>query len=58
MTNEITTTQRTRKQAMVSHPGMMGDGAEEQSLDGRGNPEARVKKSEVVAAFGKQRPTK
>jgi hypothetical protein len=36
----------------------MGDGAEEQSLDGRGNPEARVKKSEVVAAFGKQRPTK
>jgi hypothetical protein len=37
---------------------MMGDGTEEQSLDERGDPEAHIKKSEVVAAFGKQRPTK
>jgi hypothetical protein len=36
----------------------MVDGAEEQVLDERGNPEARIKKNEVVAAFGKQRPTK
>jgi hypothetical protein len=42
----------------VSHPGKIVDGAEEQVLDERGNPEARVKKNEVVAAFGKQRPTK
>jgi hypothetical protein len=37
---------------------MMGDGTEEQNLDERGNPAARIKKNEVAAAFGKQRPTK
>jgi hypothetical protein len=40
------------------HPGMMGDGTEEQNLGQRGNPSARIKKKEVAAAFGKQRPTK
>ncbi len=37
----------------VSHPGMMGDGTEEQNLGQRGNPSARIKKGEVSAAFGK-----
>jgi hypothetical protein len=42
----------------VSHPGMMGDGTEEQNLGQRGNPAARIKKKEVVAAFGKPRSKK
>ena len=33
---------------------MMGDGTEEQNLGERGNPAARIKKKEVVAAFGKR----
>ncbi len=44
----------TNKQTGVLHPGMMGDGTEEQSLNERGNPEGRIKKDEVNAAFGKQ----
>jgi hypothetical protein len=35
------------------HPGMMGDGTEEQNLGQPGNPAARIKKDEVDAAFGK-----
>jgi hypothetical protein len=37
---------------------MMGDGTEEQNLDERGNPAARIKKDEVDAAFGEPRPKK
>lgn len=48
----------TKKQATVSHPGMLGDGTEEQNLGQRGNPDARIKKRDVAAAFGKQRPTR
>jgi len=58
MTNKTTTANRTKKQAKVVHPGMMGDGTEEQNLGQRGNPSARIKRKEVAAAFGKQRPTK
>ena len=58
MTNKITTPRDTKKQAKVTHPGMMGDGTEEQNLGERGNPKARIKKEEVATAFGKQRPTK
>jgi hypothetical protein len=58
MTNKIMTPCDTKKQAKVTHPGMMGDGTEEQNLGERGNPTARIKKKEVAAAFGKQRPTK
>jgi hypothetical protein len=58
MTNKTTTANRTKKQAKVVHPGMMGDGTEEQNLGQRGNPSARIKKKEVAAAFAKQRPTK
>jgi hypothetical protein len=43
---------KSRTKSKVSHPGMMGDGTEEQNLGERGNPAARIKKKEVVAAFG------
>ena len=42
------------KQVKITRPGMMGDGTEEQNLDERGDPAARIKKDEVDAAFGKQ----
>ena len=35
------------------HPGMMGDGTEEQNLGQPGNPAARIKQDEVDAAFAK-----
>ena len=35
------------------HPGMMGDGTEEQNLGQTGNPKARIGKDEVEQAFGK-----
>jgi hypothetical protein len=47
-----------RTPSKVSHPGMMGDGTEEQNLSERGNPAARIKKKEVVAAFGKKKKRK
>jgi hypothetical protein len=34
------------------HPGMLGDGTEEQNLNQPGNPDARIKKEDVDAAFG------
>ncbi len=46
-----TTAKDTSKKA--THPGMMGDGTEEQNLGQRGNPAARIKKDEVDAAFAK-----
>ena len=58
MTNTPTDPKDTKKQPDVSHPGMMGDGTEEQNLDERGNPAARIKKDEGDAAFGKQGPKK
>ena len=58
MTKESPIPKGTKKQAKVAHPGMMGDGTEEQNLGERGNPAARIKKKEVVTAFGKKRPTK
>jgi hypothetical protein len=48
----------TRKAGKVVHPGMMGDGTEEQNLNERGNPAARIRKKEVVAAFAKKRRAK
>jgi hypothetical protein len=38
----------------VVHPGMMGDGTEEQNLNEPGDPSARIKKDEVDAAFSKK----
>ena len=42
--------------AKPSHPGMMGDGTEEQNLDQPGNPAARITEDEVKAAFSKDAP--
>lgn len=35
----------------TDHPGMMGDGTEEQNLNQPGKPDARITKDEVEAAF-------
>jgi hypothetical protein len=43
----------TKKPAGISHPGMMGDGTEEQNLGERGDPAARIGKDEVETTFGK-----
>jgi hypothetical protein len=43
-----------KKQPEIAHPGMMGDGTEEQNLNERGNPEARIKKTDVDAVFSKK----
>ncbi|WP_152048077.1 Rmf/CrpP family protein [Aureimonas psammosilenae] len=40
-------------QAGNSHPGMMGDGTEEQNLNQKGDPSARISEKDVNAAFGK-----
>lgn len=34
------------------HPGMMGDGTEEQNLGQPGDPAARITEDEVTEAFG------
>jgi hypothetical protein len=43
----------TKHNPATPHPGMMGDGTEEQNLGQPGNPAARIKKNEVDAAFAK-----
>jgi hypothetical protein len=58
MANKTTAPNSTKKKTKIAHPGMMGDGTEEQNLDERGNPAARIKKTDVNAAFGKHRPAK
>ena len=42
-----------KRQPAAPHPGMMGDGTEEQNLGQAGDPAARIKKDEVDAAFAK-----
>jgi hypothetical protein len=42
-----------KKNPTTPHPGMMGDGTEEQNLGQPGNQAARIKKDEVDAAFTK-----
>jgi hypothetical protein len=54
MKNKVRIPKVSKKQTDISHPGMMGDGTEEQNLNERGNPAARIKKSELKAAFGKK----
>ena len=44
-----------KKQPATPHPGMMGDGTEEQNLGQRGNPAARIKEDEVDEAFSKKK---
>jgi hypothetical protein len=58
MTKKPTAPHGTKKRAKDPHPGMMGDGTEEQNLGQRGFPAARIKKKEVAAAFSKRRRTK
>jgi hypothetical protein len=53
MTNESNPKDTTKKKPADPHPGMMGDGTEEQNLGQPGNPAARIKQDEVDAAFGK-----
>jgi hypothetical protein len=57
MTNKPTAT-APNKPDKVSHPGMMGDGTEEQNLNETGDPSVRIKKDEVDAAFGKKETKK
>jgi hypothetical protein len=52
MTNKPDT-KDSKKTPADPHPGMMGDGTEEQNLGQPGNPAARIKKGEVDAAFAK-----
>ena len=56
MTKKTPAPQKTKKRAKVTHPGMMGDGTEEQNLGQRGNPAARIKKNEVTAALRQAAP--
>jgi hypothetical protein len=56
MANIPTNPTDTKKKSDV--PGMMGDGTEEQNLDERGNPAARIEEDELDAAFGNQNPKK
>jgi hypothetical protein len=58
MTNKPTIPTDTKKKSDIVHPGMMGDGTEEQNLDEVGDPAARIKKDEVEAAFGKKNQKK
>lgn len=47
------TVAKKKTSSKLSHPGMMGDGTEEQNLSQRGNPRARIKQADVAAAFSK-----
>jgi hypothetical protein len=58
MTNNSTIPTDTKKKSDVVHPGMMGDGTEEQNLDEQGDPEARIEEDELDAAFGSKNPKK
>jgi hypothetical protein len=42
----------------IDHPGMMGDGTEEQNLNEKGDPSARVTQADVDAAFPAPKPKK
>jgi hypothetical protein len=53
MTNKPDPKPTTKQKPADPHPGMMGDGTEEQNLGQPGNPAARIKKDEVDAAFDK-----
>ncbi len=58
MTNKADSKHKDTGKKTEKHPGMMGDGTEEQNLGQPGDPAARIKKDEVDAAFGKDAPKK
>ena len=43
-----------RSASRAPYPEMMGDGTEEQNLNQKGDPKARITKGEVEDAFGKK----
>ena len=47
---------REENQTQDPHPGMMGDGTEEQSLGQPGQPGKRITQEEVEEAFGADQP--
>ena len=49
---------KSSKGPKITHPGMMGDGTEEQNLGETGIPKSRIEKDEVEAAFEKTNPKK
>ncbi len=49
-------TQQPQSGQTEKHPGMMGDGTEEQNLNQKGDPGARITEAEVQDAFGKDKP--
>jgi len=53
MTNKPDAKKGSTTSSATGHPGMMGDGTEEQNLGQPGNPAARIKKDEVDGAFAK-----
>ena len=57
MTNKSNPTAPNKVPPIV-HPGMFGDGTEEQNLNEPGDPSARIKRDELDAAFGKTEPKK
>jgi hypothetical protein len=58
MTNKPSAFHDAKKKDKDAHPGMMGDGTEEQNLGQRGDPKARIKKEDVDAAFKQPSPPK
>lgn len=54
MTGTIAPQNDNAKKPGTSHPGMLGDGTEEQNLNQPGTPDARIKEDELDAAFGQQ----
>jgi hypothetical protein len=51
MTIRTTDPKEAKKKVEIDHPGMMGDGTEEQNLGESGDPAARIKKEDVDGAF-------
>ena len=52
MTDKTKTPDAPKTPAPEKHPGMLGDGTEEQNLNQPGNPGARIVEDELDAAFG------
>jgi hypothetical protein len=46
------------KAPTIVHPGMLGDGTEEQNLNEPGDPSAHINRDELDAAFDKSEPKK
>jgi hypothetical protein len=58
MSKEPKDDKETKKPGGIVHPGMMGDGTEEQNLNEPGDPSKRIKEDEVDSAFEKGKQEK